>query len=138
MLLIAATSLQAQDFSLRTLFGGGIKIDSKLNYTIYQSSVTIEPRFKINNIELSSINTSLMNDSSVSYWTGLQVGYFLWQQKDKTIEVLIQGQISMNNEQSLGIGVEYITEKIIFKVTGAKQLKSPSAIFMAFIGIPIL
>lgn len=137
-LLITASSLQAQDFSLRTLLGYGIEVNSRLDYTVYQSSVTVEPRLRIDNIEFSSINTSLQSDSSVSYWTGLQVGYFPWQQKDKAVEVLMQGLISNGDKKLLGVGIEYTTKEIILKVTAAKEFKNNTAVFMGCIGIPIL
>jgi len=114
ILFLISTSAFAQ-FSLSTAVGFGAKINSQYDYSLYQTSITLDPQYTIDKVTIYTEGLSVISDSSTKLFTGLKVDYAFWDWKgesNKKLSANVHALIGEAGSKLFGGGINYTVGNI--------------------------
>lgn len=105
LVLLTACNIQAQ-FSLSTAVGYGIKSNSSMDYTLFNSSIQVNPQYDIDKINISAIALAV-NDSIADFYSGIKTGYQIWEDGYKKLQISAAALAGFEGKLLTGGGVTY-------------------------------
>ena len=133
VLLFLSTSAFAQ-FDLSSSVGFGIEVNNKLDYQLFQTTVTIEPQYRIDKITLSSQSEAMQNDSNTLFYSGLKVGYEFWNKENKSLQVTGHALIGTEGRKKLGGGLTYVVDNISLNLDLSQEYKAKTFVGILSVG----
>lgn len=136
IILLFAVNSYSQ-FAVSTSLGQGIRINDELNYTLYQTAISIQAGYTFEKFTLNTVSTSVLTDSVTSYYTGLMPSVNVWNKSEKNINISGLFLAGMNGGKLVGIGSGYQTDKITFGINAMRELKLNETWIEAVLGFNI-
>ena len=133
VLFFLSTSAFAQ-FDLSSSVGFGIEVNNKLDYQLFQTTVSVEPQYRIDKITLSSQSEAMQNDSNTLFFTGLKAGYEFWQHERKSLQFTLHGLIGTEGRKKLGGGLVYSVDNISLNLDLSQEYKTKTFIGILSVG----
>lgn len=128
------TTTQAQ-FRVNTSFGQGLSFDKDFNYSLYQSTINIEPGYSFGKFSLNGVSSSVISDSVASFYTGLSPSYKLWEKSEKSFSIRGNALIGEAGKKLIGIGCGYTNDKVTFGLNAYREMKEKELWIEATFGI---
>ena len=133
VLFFLSTSAFAQ-FDLSSSVGFGIEVNNKLDYQLFQTTVSVEPQYRIDKITLSLQSEAMQNDSNTLFFTGLKAGYEFWNQKNKSLQVTCHALLGTEGRKKLGGGLTYVVDNISLNLDLSQEYKAKTFIGILSVG----
>ena len=129
-ILVMLSSSAFAQFNLSSGIGYGIQVNSKLDYTLFQTTVSVEPQFQFDKFSLVSQSLAMISDSASNFYTGLKAGYRVWQNINEDEQFTVSGHALLGSEgrKLLGGGVAYKIENIELNIDCSQEYLSKSFI----------
>ena len=134
VILLFISSISFAQFDLSSSVGFGIEINKQLDYQLFQTTVTIEPQYKIDKITLSSQSEAMQNDSNTLFFSGLKVGYQFWQQREKSLQVTGHALLGTEGRKKLGGGLTYVVDNISLNLDLSQEYKAKTFVGILSVG----
>lgn len=134
LVLFFITSSAFAQFNLSSSVGFGIEVNSKLDYQLFQTTVAIQPQFTIDKITLSSQSEAMQNDSNTLFFTGLKVGYKVWELKGKSLQLTAHGLLGTEGRKKLGGGLVYSVDNISLNLDLSQEYKAKTFVGILSVG----
>lgn len=112
VILLFISSVSFGQFNLSSAVGFGIEVNSKLEYDLFQSTVTVEPGFQIDKFSIGSQSIALRSDSATKFFTGIKAGYNFWNEKNKSLSISLHGLLGTAGNKLIGGGLSYKVDDI--------------------------
>ena len=106
-LLVFLPSICFGQFSLTSSIGYGINVNSKGDYTLFQSSVTITPQWTIDKIVIGAVSNAVVTDSTTTLFNGIQLSYPVWIEKEKSITIAGHSLLGFEGDMLNGGSISY-------------------------------
>ena len=138
ILLFVSVNCYSQ-FSVVTLVGQGIKLNSEFDYSIYQTSIMLTPTYQIGKVTLSEINTSFITDSTTEFAIGISPAYILYDDTFEMKKFSISGVAMFGNynKQYYGGGFGYETENMTIGLQYLYETKLKENLIQAVLGFKV-
>jgi len=121
IILLIATTTQAQ-FSLSTSAGYGISVNSNLEYTLFQSVITITPKYKFNNLIIGVQSNAVNSDSATTMFNGLNASYIAKQfGPDKSLSLSAHFLLGFEGDMLTGAGLSYDWKQVGFDLSVSQE-----------------
>lgn len=123
ILFAGFSTLQAQ-FSLSSSVGFGAKINSQYDYSLYQTSITLDPQYTIDKVTIYTEGLSVISDSSTKLFTGLKVDYAFWDWKgesNKKLSANVHALLGEAGSKLLGGGINYTVGNIYVGLDASQE-----------------
>ena len=133
VLFFLSTSAFAQ-FDLSSSVGFGIEVNNKLDYQLFQTTVTVEPQYKIDKITLSAQSEAMQNDSNTLFFSGIKFGYQFWNKDNKSLQLTAHGLIGTEGRKKLGGGLVYSVDNISLNLDLSQEYKAKTFIGILSVG----
>ena len=134
VILLFISSISFAQFDLSSSVGFGIEINKQLDYQLFQTTVTIEPQYKIDKITLSSQSEAMQNDSNTLFYTGLKAGYEFWNKENKSLQVTGHALIGTEGRKKLGGGLTYVVDNISLNLDLSQEYKAKTFVGILSVG----
>lgn len=125
VLFLMITLNAYSQFEVSSSLGQGIKFNNDFDYTLYQSTVSIQAGFTFEKFTLNSISTSVITDSVTSFYAGIQPAFTFWEDpaQQKKMQVSGLAMIGTEGNKLAGLGFAYSKDKLTFGINGMREFK---------------
>lgn len=137
LLMLFSSSLFAQ-LSLSSSLGFGAKINSRLDYSLFQTEATVNVNYQIEKITISSKTLSAISDSTTDFFSGLQLAYDIWSKDKKTISLGAEALIGMAGKKLFGGDLKYRNEEFNLEFSVAQEYLNKELWLNLSVGVPII
>lgn len=110
-------------FNLGGSVGYGIKINDRLDYDLFQSSIALEPGYNIGRFQMQGIALAINNDSLTDIYSGFSLGYRVWDSGNQGIDISAHGLIGTEGRRLYGGGITYSYENLNLKLSGSQEYR---------------
>lgn len=138
LFMLFSTIVSAQDFSLSTFAGNGIKFDKSNNATLYQASLSVIPQFNFNKLSVEGISKSILIDSTTEFQAGMRFSYNVWNdENNKSLWLSTHYLYGSDKAQIVGAGVGYDVNLLRMNFEGGYDLQTDNKYLEFNIGLRI-
>lgn len=136
LIMLFAVNSYSQ-FSVSSSLGQGIKFNDEFDYTLYQSTISVQAGFTFDKFILNSISTSVLTDSVTSYYAGIQPGYEFWTDENKSMSINGLIMLGTAGNRLAGLGFGYTNDNIKIGINAMRELNLKETWIEAVIGFNI-
>lgn len=136
ILLFISVNCYSQ-FNIATLFGQGIKINSGMDFTMYQTTVNVMPTYSFGKFSLSEINSSVITDSTTEFFIGFAPAYEVYRKENNSFGISAIGMLGDAGKSALGGGLNFSNQKISLGLQYLYESKLRENWVQAVLGVTI-
>jgi len=138
LLTVLTVSTSTAQFQISGTVGYGAKINKKLDYSLFQSTVTSSLQQKIDKFSIIAQGMSIISDSTTDFYGGLKLSYDFWAKKNKSLSITAHGLIGEEGKKLSGLGLIYTVDKMSLNADVSQEYKNKELFLNLGIGYAFL
>ena len=137
LLTLAISNISYSQFRMTTSVGYGLKVNSRYDFELFQSSISVTPQYDIDKINVSAVIMAV-NDSTAELFTGIKGGYQVWSEDTKRLVISASALKGFEGKTLFGGGVSYTVDNTFVSADAYQENENKEFWAMLSAGVYIL